>query len=405
MKKKLFIIILITILLGAVIVINDYYHAIPVQRETVHEEIDIYNQLIDTKEDSNNQDASICITGDNLIHESVYQWAKQLAERNSQNNFDFRPIYADIEPIVSSADFSIVNQSSLIAANKDEHFATGYPLFCSPSELGHDLLKIGFDGVNPVNNHMLDYGEIGLFRSLNFWEEQDATVFGHTLTDTDQLPYENCIIVVNGIRIAVLSYTEHTNGILTSGNTEIPYYCYKQGSVLQQMLTEDVSSCAQISDFVIVLMNWGNSSGYEPSQKQIEAAQVMCDAGADMIIGTGSKVLQPVVELHSEKHDGRTICFYSLGNLMGTMDYMDNLFGGLLFFKITKTQDDAYLSEVKFHPTVIYYDDNKENVEVLRLENYSSRQNLKHGSNIKFGMTDIAWFDETLRKYIGNKYL
>ena len=87
------------------------------------------------------------------------------------------------------------------------------------------------------------------------------------------------------------------------------------------------------------------------------------------------------------------------------MDYMDNLFGGLLFFKITKAQDDAYLSEVKFHPTVIYYDDNKENVEVLRLENYSSRQNFKHGSNIKYGMTDIAWFDETLRKYIGNKYL
>lgn len=396
---------LFTILFGCVIVINDYYRAVPVQNETFHENEDVNNEPISTNENPSNREVSICVTGDNLIHESVYLWAEQLAKNSNNDSFDFRPMYADIEPIIRGADFSIVNQSSLVSAVDNRDFASGYPLFCSPSQLGRDLISLGFDGVNLINNHMLDYGETGLYRSLNFWEEQGAVILDGTLQDVDVNSYEDCIIVLNGIRIAVLIYTEHTNGILPSNKTRIPYYCYKQGSILEQMLTKDVASCAEISDFVIVLMNWGNAAGFDPSQKQRDAAQILCDAGADLIIGTGAKVIQPVVELHSKKQDRETLCFYSLGNIMGTMDYMENLFGGLLSFKVKNEQGKTFLSDVKFHPTVIFYDEHKEKIEVKRLENYTGKLNVKHGSNIKLGMTDPRWFDETLQKSIDSDYL
>lgn len=63
------------------------------------------------------------------------------------------------------------------------------------------------------------------------------------------------------------------------------------------------------SDLVIVHINWGEEYVSKVSKRQKEMAKAISDAGADIIIGHNSYVLQPI-EIYND-----TLIFYSLGNL------------------------------------------------------------------------------------------
>ena len=156
---------------------------------------------------------------------------------------------------------------------------------------------------------------------------------------------------------------------------------------------------------VIVLVNWGNSTSFAVSDFQVQAAQTFCDAGADVIVGTGPKVIQKMQWLSSDSHANQTLCAYSLGNTMGTMEYMDNLFGGILSFEVDKVGIDTNITNVLFTPTVIHYDQNYAGVTLYPLMNYTNELFLCHGSNINFGFGEYSWYQETLKKYIPSEFL
>ena len=59
--------------------------------------------------------------------------------------------------------------------------------------------------------------------------------------------------------------------------------------------------------------------GYNPDEEQLRLAQQLADAGADVIIGNHAHNIQPVEWLN----DGKTICFYALGNMINGQLFPD----------------------------------------------------------------------------------
>ena len=411
--KKIVIIVLIVIsiaLSGAVIIL-DYYKPIFVNdnanKEWGSESLD--ENLIPVKAKPEKTTAKICISGDNLIHENVIK----LANRNKGGSgdledyelgFDFNPMYEQVAKMIENADYTIINQASIVGASKNVETISGYPLFHSPESLADDLIELGVDGVNIANNHMLDKKESGYKNSVVFWKTKDIDLIGG-FSNTDEMEdIQNKIVTISDIRIAMLSYTATTNGITAGRQCPIPYFTVNETAILKKTLTDDVKAAKELSDLVFVFMNWGNCAGYEPDETQVATAQILADAGADVIIGTGPKVIQKIEEIKSSADNHTTICAYSLGNFMGTMEYMENLLGGILSFDITKKNDQTSIQNVIFTPTVIHYNNDYSEISVYPLNEYTEKKYLEHGSNFAKGFGSYQWFNDTVNKIIPQKF-
>ncbi len=171
------------------------------------------------------------------------------------------------------------------------------------------------------------------------------------------------------------------------------------------MLTEQVSACRAAADCVIVFVNWGAQSGFSVSSVQQETAKILCAAGADVVIGTGAKVIQKIEWIRDETTGHQTLCAYSLGNILCTMEMKENLLGGMLSFEVEKTgEGKSLVKNVTFLPTVIHYDKNGENICVYLLSSYTEALFSHHGA-AEDPAAEYAWFRRTVSRYIPKEFL
>ena len=96
------------------------------------------------------------------------------------------------------------------------------------------------------------------------------------------------------------------------------------------------------AEAVIVLMNWGKV-GKTPDKAQKALAQSIADAGADLIIGAGSRVPQAAEYLTVQQPDGNEkeiLCIWSLGTVLsGDRSNIRRISGYLLHVRIHMTRD------------------------------------------------------------------
>jgi len=325
------------------------------------------------------EDVHITFTamGDNLIHPNIYMEAGWRATGGATH--DFKPLYEEIAEDIKKADFAFINQETMMAGD-DEFGLSGYPMFNSPQQLGVDLAELGFDIVSIANNHMLDAQSAkGLGATIDFLATQPYTVIGAYKNAEDAANIRT--IESDGIKIALLAYTEHTNGNVLSYGSELDVPYAKEDRILR-----DVAAAEEIADFTIVSIHWGEENTKEPSDGQKRLAKVMADNGVDVILGHHSHTLLPV-EWIDRADGGRTFCAYSLGNLVSAMMYPENMVGGLLNFAIVGDgMGGLTVDEISFTPTVFYYAMSHFNTHIYRLENYTADIAAGHGTQM-YGYT------------------
>lgn len=308
--------------------------------------------------------------GDILIHTNVYKYAKELAA-GTPNEYDFKPIFANIKDIISSVDIAYVNQETPSAGKERGH--SGYPRFNTPDEIADAVVDCGFDIVNIANNHMLDMGASGLERNIDFWSSKPVTLIGGFKNSDD---YNNIrIIEKNGISIALLSYTYGTNGLILPSSSElvIPYEDYDE-------IDRQTKEARELADVVIVSMHWGHEDHFMPSENQKTLARMMADNGVDVILGMHPHVLQPIEWL--ERNDGgKTLVIYSLGNLISTMMYSRNMLGGICTFTIVKAQNgNITIEKPELIPTMTYYKSSFTSPTIYLYKNFDDTMLSLHGS-------------------------
>ena len=136
---------------------------------------------------------------------------------------------------------------------------------------------------------------------------------------------------VNGVTIAYLSYTEHTNGIPQNSSMQANVIYTSQTDVIEQQ----VKAARQLADFVVVGVHWGVENSHAIADSQRTLAQNLADWGADLIIGTHPHVLQNAQWLTAA--DGRQVfTAYSLGNFISTQEKPNQLVGAILSVQLEK---------------------------------------------------------------------
>lgn len=345
--------------------------------------------------DPNVLTVSFAVTGDNLIHSSIYEQAKK---RAGDDGYDFTYAYERVVPIIKEADVAVINQETLIC--NDIFEPSTYPMFNSPTALGDHMLDIGFDVFTIANNHTLDKGTEGLSACLDYWDSRpEATVCGayRNIEDKENIRVEN----FGGIDFSFLSYTEHLNGLSLPAGSELII-----GNLNDiEAIEADIAAAKEISDVCVVALHWGVEDSDVISDYQRSIAKRLAEAGADIIIGNHPHVLRGIEEIECE--DGSvTLCAYSLGNFISAQSVGQNLIGGVLKFDVSLKKDRTeapVIENIELVPIITHYDGKYKAVRIYPLDQYTRELAESHGVKTmsKFGYDYIF---EILTKNISKKY-
>ncbi|MDF2722181.1 MAG: poly-gamma-glutamate biosynthesis capsule formation protein [Paenibacillus sp.] len=167
----------------------------------------------------------------------------------------------------------------------------------------------GFDLVNLANNHILDYGAVGLLDTFTHLDKAGIRWFGagHNTAEA----FKPVIVEKKGIKIAFLGLSK-----------VVPTQEWKAGpnrpgvadTYALKAPLEAIRNAKKQADLVVVVAHWGVERQDMPEKYQKDYAREYIDAGADLIIGGHPHVLQGF-----ESYKGKWIA-YSLGNFIFTMN-------------------------------------------------------------------------------------
>ena len=305
--------------------------------------------------------ASLFMIGDALLHQPVENSVVQ-----PDGSYAFTCLDR-IGRIASGYDLKYYNQETILGG--DEFGVQGYPCFNGMQAWGNYMVdQLGFNLVSLANNHSLDMGMTGLENSMNYWGgKPQVFTSGTYLSQEDYDRIE--VRKINGITYSLISYTYGMNGLLPPEGQEYAVACYRGR---EEELLEKVRKAQEMADVVIVAMHWGDEYVTTPNEEETSLAQMLADAGADIIIGNHPHCIQPVQWLN----DHSTICFYALGNCVsGQYDLSRiEMMAGL---DIVKTIHPDGSSEVKI-----------ENVHVDLMYNYFD--------DVYFNQFDVVPFAEMM---------
>ena len=339
---------------------------------------------------------SILAVGDNIIHEAVFTDAKNRAADGAE--YDFVPMYAGVTDRIAAADIAFINHESPLAGK--EYGISGYPTFNSPREAAEALVEVGFDVINLANNHILDKRVVGARATVEYVQSLPVTELGVYLDEED---YENLRITeVNGVRIAWLSFFD----------LSILYYTPDMDNIIIPLMDDDAKIQSDIAnakanaDFVIVSAHWGREQP-QVTNEQKRVAKLMAEAGADVILGHHSHIIQPVV-WHENTDGSRTLIAYSLGNFISTQYYANNMIGGMLTFDVVMDETgECTLDNIIFRPTVTHYSLNRDGLQLYMLEDYTDELAKKHGTTLQSNPAPftLQWIYSHVRSVIDEAFL
>ena len=295
--------------------------------------------------------------GNLIIHQSQINGAK------NENGYDFSPSFQYIKEMVSEADISLGILEGALAGGEP----TGYPIFNSPDEVIDSLRGAGVDIVNYANNHIYDYDDEGLQRTIEITKEKGLDVLGIKSTEEEK---SYLVKEVDGVKIGFASYvfeTETINGYKTinsnpvSINSEnlINTFNYNDLESFYNRIASEISAMkAEGVEFIIASMHWGEEYNTYIESTQKEIAQKLNELGVDIILGGHPHVIQPY-EIICNENGHSTFVIYSQGNSLSNQSEQEigvaeSEDGIMIKFTLEKKDGRVSLKEYNIIPTWVY---------------------------------------------------
>ncbi len=334
-------------------------------------------------------EVSLVMVGDNLLHTPLIRNAEQ-----EDGTLNFDSLYEEMLPYFQEADLSVIVQETVLGG-KDLGYS-GYPMFNSPQEVGNSIVRAGFDIVLHSTNHTLDKGARGVENTLKFWKKYpQVTVLG--INESVEAQNSITYLEKNGIKFALLNYTDSTNGIPTPAGKE-----YLVNTVNEEKMISDLLIAEENAEFTIVFMHWGTEYSLTENEYQSNLAKLMCENGADLIMGSHPHVLEPVKWIEAE-NGNKALVYYSLGNYVSRQKEANNLLGGMASVKISRNKDNViYIKESSIMPIVTHYNVNSRGFRVYPLKDYTAELAAQHGVSQYDGEVSVERFENTFEKVFGN---
>lgn len=239
-------------------------------------------------------------------------------QAKSGQKFDFTPSFEYVRPLLKKADCAVGNLETVLSPSSPYSYQQTHvgnmPNCNAPAVYLSALKYAGFDAFALANNHSIDAGINGMTETLDALDAYSIPGTG-VFRSADDKHY--IMLDVNGIKVALLSYTELYNSryyILKNAGKTYMINSFSEAAVRSDVLAAKAAG----AEFIVAYNHWDIEHQPKPMKETRVHAQMMANAGVDLIIGSHSHCLQPSVWLTA--NDGRRVlCMYSMGNFVSSM--------------------------------------------------------------------------------------
>jgi poly-gamma-glutamate capsule biosynthesis protein CapA/YwtB (metallophosphatase superfamily) len=231
--------------------------------------------------------------GDILLDRGV----RTAAETSGDPAWSFRnlpPLFVGADIVVANLECPLSNSDALIL----KQF-----MFRGDPSMARRMRDAGFTALSLANNHAYDAGRPGFVETMRHLEAANILPLGGGKDQEDACCAR--IVRTRAGTVALLAFADlPLEGLMPIDSLPGPARFETERAVAA------VRAARSEADWVVVSMHWGLEYARAPVPRQEEVAQLLAREGVDVILGQHPHVLERVEWI------GRTLVFYSLGNLI-----------------------------------------------------------------------------------------
>jgi poly-gamma-glutamate capsule biosynthesis protein CapA/YwtB (metallophosphatase superfamily) len=275
-------------------------------------------------------------TGDVLVHVPVSNSAARHG-RAGGVAYDFAPMFAEVEPVIASADWAVCHLEVTLAVPGVE--TSSFPRIAAPAAVADGLAAAGFDACSTSSNHALDFGETGVVSTIS---ALDAAGVAHTGTAAGPGEANGILYRAGNLLVGHASYSYGFNGFRVPA--ESPWLA---NALDPERILVDAARLKRVgADFVVISLHWGAEYRTEPIAYQTEVAEALsASADIDLIVGHHAHVVQPFGMV-----GGKPVAF-GLGNFLSNQTDPRSQDGVMLLVRFVRQASGWTVGEVTAVPT------------------------------------------------------
>jgi poly-gamma-glutamate synthesis protein (capsule biosynthesis protein) len=251
---------------------------------------------------SKKKNVRLVFAGDTSLARGMTRVSDRDGNRNPAHMFQ------KMMPLVADADLFFLNVETVLSDTKDGEALQKKWRIRAEERFAAGFKAAGVDVASVANNHSHDFGAIGIRRTLNALGEQGIRVTGVEWgPNQGQKP---TIVNVGPISVGFLAYNTHGD------EYRHPAWYPRVMPLDRKRMLAEVEKAAQKVDVLVVSMHWGGELNHDVYNSSHTDAKKLVAAGADLVIGSGPHVAQPVIELERPEGGAKAIVAYCLGDFV-----------------------------------------------------------------------------------------
>jgi len=212
--------------------------------------------------------------------------------------------FGPVSGVFHHADFTALNLETSVTSRgipqpKTFHFRTTPTAFTALRDAGVNL-------VNMANNHVLDYGQVGLADTLAAAKASGLPYVGiGTNAAAAWTPY---VATIKGTKVAFIGVSQVAE--LASSWVATSSRPGEANAINLRRTLNAVRAARRLAPVVVVFLHWGTEGTACPDANQLALAPKLAAAGATIIVGSHAHMLQGSGWLH------HTFVAYGMGNFL-----------------------------------------------------------------------------------------
>lgn len=255
----------------------------------------------------------------------------------------------ELQSSLGAADLAMVNLETAITERgtkigKEFHFR-------APASALETIKGAGIDAVSMANNHGVDYGPVGLTDTLAAKRTSPVPIVG--IGKDEDEAFKPAILSAKGLKVAVFGASEVFEMTLARYSAGPGKGGIASASPVTR-IRDAVSKAAARYDVVVVFLHWGLDYQKCPDRLSVQTAEVLEQAGADIIVGGHSHRVNGAGWL------GRSYVDYGFGNFVWWRSHEPDSRSGVLTLSIdvkaakgTKRTQRSAVREAVWTPMLI----------------------------------------------------
>jgi poly-gamma-glutamate capsule biosynthesis protein CapA/YwtB (metallophosphatase superfamily) len=247
-------------------------------------------------------------------------------------------LYDEVRQIITGADLAVGTLNATISDYPPHTGCVPTYVLVGGSQNADALAEAGFDVMSVATNHikncgLTNCGDRAFFDTLDNLRRVGILPVG--AGEDHNQAMQPVVVTINGVRFGFVSLGQIEPMAFAGENTP------GIAVLNEQNLEAAINAARLVSDVVIAMPHWGPEEVSWPTYIQQDLAEQVVAAGADLVVGNHTHVVQAVQEI-----DGVQV-FYGLGNFVFDQWPRDHQQGVILLVRFEGTKYLGY----EFIPT------------------------------------------------------